>query len=652
MSNKITITDTKNTVTITPTDGTNVDTSIVTTPVTVTQGTTSVVTINSPGPKGDTGRPGESPGLDGDIEVRNITASGNISASGNIYATSMSLGHVTNPLGQLHIADNGTEVGSNRFVVKIPDNSIQVGTKGSFFTDLKLTNNGGAELIDTGDTDKISFRVNLTRLETNKIRSGNGINNLTYSALDFESSLFGITTVDPAFSFKTYNNGGSLNRSRLEMYNGDSGAVILQPSHSSGNVGIGTNSTPGKKLTVSGSISSSNDVYAQNFILSTNPLNPGKLAGSENSDNKFFQLEDGGGRAKLGVYRGFRIWTNEGGPSQKLDIGLNSVKVLNADFSVGSHITASGNISASGDAYAANFISNPTLKKANFGEAFIKSGATPAHLHLGLGNSATAIISTRRNQLDLSVGSDSEGNSGTRAFKVNDTVVGGGAFITGNSSFMGTKALKMFLDNTTISNTYLGVTRPQQSNYFATNTHKLIGPSNRDYESADSASLGTALYFTSGAASYPGLLLSGSGDLHVLSGSIKLDGGITGTTKIKGDVSMGPQGDVGPVSGFTLSLRDTTPNMVFNDQTGTVGRGEIEFVGQAAASQSNFVFNATSGSHGEPATYQFQLQGEEVVRFTTSSVVLDYDKVPTADPGVKGAIYRDGSNQLFISPGS
>ena len=283
-----------------------------------------------------------------DLEVRNITASGNISASGDIFATSMSLGRVTNPLGQLHIADNGTEVGSNRFVVKIPDNSIQLGTKGSFFTDLKLTNNGGVELIDAGNTDKVSFRVNLNRLETNKIRSGNGINGLTYSALDFESSLFGITTVDPAFTFKTYTDAGSLNRSRLEMYNGDSGAVILQPSHSSGNVGIGTNSTPGEKLTVSGSISASNDIHAQNFIIPTTAGNPGKLAGSENPNNKFFQLEDGGGRAKLGVYRGFRIWTTEGGDTQKLDIGLNSVKVLNANFSVNSHITASGNISASG----------------------------------------------------------------------------------------------------------------------------------------------------------------------------------------------------------------------------------------------------------------------------------------------------------------
>jgi len=192
---------------------------------------------------------------------------GNISASGDIFATSMSLGHVTNPLGQLHIADNGTEVGSNSFIVKIPDNSIRVGTQGSFFTDLKFGTSAELEVIDTGNTDKVSFRASLKeggRIETNKIRSGNGINDLTYSALDFESSLYGITTVDPAFTFKTFTDAGSLNRSRLEMYNGDSGAVILQPSHSSGNVGIGTNSTPGEKLTVSGNISASGDITTKN----------------------------------------------------------------------------------------------------------------------------------------------------------------------------------------------------------------------------------------------------------------------------------------------------------------------------------------------------------------------------------------------------
>ena len=43
MANKVTITDTKNQVTITPQSSNNIDASTTNTPVTVTQGTTSVV---------------------------------------------------------------------------------------------------------------------------------------------------------------------------------------------------------------------------------------------------------------------------------------------------------------------------------------------------------------------------------------------------------------------------------------------------------------------------------------------------------------------------------------------------------------------------------------------------------------------------------
>ena len=76
---------TSNNVSISST-GNNVSLSSTSTPVTVTQGTTSVVTVNTPGPQGPQGS-GLTPGAD--IEVRNITASGNISASGNIITKNL-----------------------------------------------------------------------------------------------------------------------------------------------------------------------------------------------------------------------------------------------------------------------------------------------------------------------------------------------------------------------------------------------------------------------------------------------------------------------------------------------------------------------------------------------------------------------------------
>ena len=33
-------------------------------------------------------------------------------------------------------------------------------------------------------------------------------------------------------------------------------------------------------------------------------------------------------------------------------------------------------------------------------------------------------------------------------------------------------------------------------------------------------------------------------------------------------------------------------------------------------------------------------------------LIIDYDALPTSDPNVKGQVYRNGSNQLFISTGS
>ncbi len=754
MASKITITDTKNKVTIIPSSSNKVETSITNTPVTVTQGTTSVVTVNTLGPQGPQGNPGESPGFDDDIQVRHITASGNISASGdiigkdifgqtlftdfglflrnsslsdlaiqnetnttgfirfltkredtqverlrisnngnvgigtntpgealeivgnisasgNIFATSMSLGHVTNPLGQLHIADNGTEVGSNRFVVKIPDNSIQLGTQGGFFTDLKFSNNGGIAVTDTGNTDYTSFRVNLNRLETNKIRSGNYINNLQYSALDFESSLFGITTVDPAFTFKTFTNAGSLNRSRLEMYNGDSGAVILQPSHSSGNVGIGTNSTPGEKLTVSGSISASGDVYAQNIRIPIDAASPGKIIGN---DNKSFQLEDGGGFARIDVFRGFKVVTNEGTTSQKARFGLDKVEITNADFSVDGHITASANISASGDIFAdtASFFNiilyhkgtaEPTINfKSDGGPNFTFGFSGDNVLRLSGETGTTGQVFELASEVEtfrikqggtiLIQRGSGTGTSGTGSKH------DGGLFIEAQNTDSSNGKAAQFTALSTggiLKNTSFGGTGKH-------GTFKFINGGNLNNDVDATEHIVAEFGPTSSAHFTFHVPITASGNISA-SGDITAGGAnIIGTTKIKGDVSMGPQGDAGLVAkddsgnNFTLSLRDTTPSMVFNDQTGTVGRGEIEFVGQAATSESNFIFNATSGSHGEPATYQFQLQGEEIVRFTTSSVVLDYDKMPTADPGVKGTIYRSSSagidNLLFISPGS
>ena len=64
MANTVNITNTSNTVTITPQNNNTVNTSNTSTSVSVTQGSTSVVTVNTPGPRGNTGAQGEGANID------------------------------------------------------------------------------------------------------------------------------------------------------------------------------------------------------------------------------------------------------------------------------------------------------------------------------------------------------------------------------------------------------------------------------------------------------------------------------------------------------------------------------------------------------------------------------------------------------------
>jgi len=230
MASKITITDTKNKVTIIPSSSNKVETSITNTPVTVTQGTTSVVTVNTLGPQGPQGNPGESPGFDDDIQVRHITASGNISASGDIIGkdifgqtlfTDFGLFLRNSSLSDLAIQNETNATGFIRFLTKREDTQVER---------LRISNNGNVGIGTTapiqkldiiGDARATNFRVD----STNKYIIGNGNQYMT-----------------------------GTNDTALELYSGGSSRVYIS---SSGNVGIGT-STPSFALDITGSLSNTN----------------------------------------------------------------------------------------------------------------------------------------------------------------------------------------------------------------------------------------------------------------------------------------------------------------------------------------------------------------------------------------------------------
>ena len=155
-----------------------------------------------------------------------------------------------NPDTQLHLQD-----GTSRFKINTTGHSIEMGSSGNFFNTLTF-GTGTMTLNNSGNTGNDTFKAGPGYIYTNQIRSG--INGNQYSKLTLESKYYGISTSTSAMDFMVFGSGGSLNTTRIALYNGDNGAVLLQPS--SGNVGIGTNSTPSEKLTVEGNISASGEL--------------------------------------------------------------------------------------------------------------------------------------------------------------------------------------------------------------------------------------------------------------------------------------------------------------------------------------------------------------------------------------------------------
>ena len=105
-----------------------------------------------------------------------------------------------------------------------------------------------------------------------------------------------------------------------------------------------------------------------------------------------------------------------------------------------------------------------------------------------------------------------------------------------------------------------------------------------------------------------------------------------------------------------LAIRNTDARIELDDTTGDKFRiqnqnGRFKIIQHSDSISDNEIL-AISGSRvgigTETPTTELDVPGTG----SFGHRIIDYDALPTSDPNVKGQVYRNGSNQLFISAGS
>ena len=82
---------------------------------------------------------------------------------------------------------------------------------------------------------------------------------------------------------------------------------------------------------------------------------------------------------------------------------------------------------------------------------------------------------------------------------------------------------------------------------------------------------------------------------------------------------------------------------------GTGSLGRIEATTLAVSSSIGNMVVGTDFEVGKAIKVEGNVSASGYVSAT--ELILDYDALPSSDPGIKGQVYRNGSNQLFISAG-
>jgi hypothetical protein len=155
------------------------------------------------------------------------------------------------------------------------------------------------------------------------------------------------------------------------------------------------------------------------------------------------------------------------------------------------------------------------------GNAFLNNDiGNTSQLHLGLGLSSAAFITTQRHILKFIRGTNSSGAGGSNLL-VLGTMRDGGAEMNGDEFFTAGDNLKLYFQRSNPEDNYFGYITRQSVGYFSTTAHRAIGPHDiiNPLGTTD-AGAGNVIYFTSGSNYYKGITLSNEGEVNIPSGSI------------------------------------------------------------------------------------------------------------------------------------
>jgi len=143
-------------------------------------------------------------------------------------------------------------------------------------------------------------------------------------------------------------------------------------------------------------------------------------------------------------------------------------------------------------------------------------------------------------------------------------------------------------------------------------------------------------------------------------------GELMGTIDISSSGDMFIRAESGSSRNITIGDQNTAADVTLGITSAPV---DLKFLGGGTITANNNTLNIGAGSDvvklnnvtfsqsmviTGSVTVTGSINAHSVVGSATSSfefLELDYDNLPTSDPGVKGRIYRNGSNQLLISAG-